>query len=283
MKNAAKEAHKHGVIHRLFFPEREASDDIHYEGNAMKRLLGYMKPHWRAMGICLLLVLVITALELYRPILIGNAIDEYITGDFQPGEMVQERFAGVLRAALWYVAVLVALFLCNRAQFLLMQKTGQEIVYHMRNEIFAHVESLTMRFFDITPVGKIVTRVTNDVESINEVFANVLVKLFRNAVKIIGLAGVMLSLNPRMALYSFVLLPLVAVLTFLSRQLSRRAFQITRTKLTALNTYLSEHLSGMKIIQIFGQEERKFGEFSGKNQELYKAGFRYMETDRLAP
>ena len=186
-----------------------------------------------------------------RSMLIGNAIDAYITGDYAPGEMAGERFAGVLRATGVYALVLIALFIGHRFQYLLMQKTGQEIIYGIRQDLFQHVESLTMRFFDITPVGKIVTRLTNDVESINDVFANILVRLFQNSIKIIGLAVIMLFLNPRMALLSFILVPLVAFLTWLSRTLSRKAYQVTRTRLTALNTYLSEHLSGMRIIQLF--------------------------------
>ena len=128
-----------------------------------------------------------------------------------------------------------------------------------------------MRFFDTTPVGKLVTRVTNDVESINEVFTDILIKLFRNVVKIAGLIVIMLSLNTRLALYSFVLLPIVLVLTVIFRLISRKTYRIVRTRLTAINTYLSEHLSGMKIIQVFGCEKQKLNEFSEKNDDLYKA------------
>ncbi len=265
----------------LFHARHEGNADIHYEGNAMARLMHYMKPHRKVLFLCLLLVLLSTVLDLYRPILIGNAIDEYITGSYAPGEQVAERFAGILRASGLYLLCLCALFLCHRFQFLFMQRTGQDIIYGVRQDLFQHVESLTMRFFDLTPVGKIVTRLTNDVESINDVFANILVKLFQNIIKILGLAVIMLTLNVRMALYSFVMLPLVAFLTVLSRTLSRRAFQITRTRLTALNTYLSEHLSGMRIIQIFHQESRKIQEFSENNEQLYRAGFREMMVNAL--
>ena len=276
-------------LRALLRPADDAdTSDIHYEGSAIRRILMYMKPHLRTFFICLALVLIATGLEIWRPIIIGDAIDEFITGqtsavvlsegrtEWAAGEMADARFRGVLIASAKYLLALVGLFLCNRFQFLMMQRMGQDIIYDMRNQIFTHIESLTMRFFDTTPVGKLVTRVTNDVESINEVFTDILIKLFRNVIKIVGLIVIMLSLNTRLALYSFILLPVVLVLTVIFRLISRRTYRMVRTRLTAINTYLSEHLSGMKIIQVFGCEEQKLDEFSGKNNDLYKAGFREM-------
>ncbi|MBR6966608.1 MAG: ABC transporter ATP-binding protein [Clostridia bacterium] len=254
----------------------------------MRRLIGYLKPHRRIFITCLVLVLALTALELVKPIIVGNAIDRYITGSknetlqaenrdqWEPGEQADERFSGVLASGALYLAVLLLLLGCNRMQMVLLQKMGQDIIYDLRVDLFRHMESLTMRFFDTTPVGKIVTRLTNDVEAINEVFANILVKLFQNVVKMLGLAVIMLALNVRMALYSFILLPVVAALTLLFRMISRKTYRLVRTRLTALNTFLSEHLSGMKLIRVFGREEQKFREFERKNGSLYNAGFREM-------
>ena len=266
----------------------EEQQDIHYEGNPMKRLLKYMKPYRRIFVICLVLVLALTGLELVKPIIIGDAIDRYITGEksevllaegreqWEAGEQAEERYSGVLKAGALYLGVLLLLFAFTRIQTLMLQKMGQDIIYDIRNELFTHVEKLIMRFFDTTPVGKIVTRLTNDVEAINEVFSNILVKLFRNVVKMIGLAVIMIAMNPRMALYSFVLVPVVAVMTLVFRLISRRTYRLMRTRLAALNTFLSEHLSGMKIIRVFGREERKYREFEEKNDSLYKASFREM-------
>ncbi|MBR6028657.1 MAG: ABC transporter ATP-binding protein [Clostridia bacterium] len=260
--------------------DHEGNADVHYQGNALKRLAAYLKPHRKTLIICFLLVLAVTVMDLYRPILIGRAIDDWIVGTegqaWEAGQEVGTRLRGVLTAGFWYLLMLVGLFVCTRAQALLMQKMGQDIVYDIRNSLFAHVQSLTMRFFDTTPVGKLVTRLTNDVEALNEVFSNMTVRLFQNVIKIVGLAAVMLALNPRMALWCFLLLPVVGVLTFVFRALSRRAYQLTRTRLTALNTYLSEHISGMRVIQLFGREKRKFEEFADKNGELYNAGFREL-------
>lgn len=260
---------------------RKPGEPAHGKGGTVMRMLSYLRPHIKTVAVCLLLVLVITALELYKPVLTGNAIDLYIAGDYAPGEAVEERFQGVLIAAAKYVGVLVVLFICtNRVQFLL-QRTGQSIVYEMRRELFEHIESLSMRFFDLTPVGKIVTRVTNDVEAVHELYANILVKLFRNAVKIIGLAVVMLALDVRMALLSFVMVPLITALTVVSRNLSLRANRANRTCLTALNTFLSEHLSGMKIIQIFHKEKEKYQEFSRHNQAFYQTSFRAIMVNAV--
>ncbi len=261
---------------KLFQTKKDDQEDLNYEGNAVIRMMSYMKPYLGTVAFCFLLVIIITVLELYKPILIGDAIDNFITGDYASGEMVQERFSGVLRASARYVGVLLLLFICNRIQYVLLQSTGQKIIYEIRNELFAHVESLSMRFFDLTPVGKIVTRITNDVEALNDMYSNILIKLFKNLIKILGLAAVMLMLNVRMALLSFVLVPAIVVLTVIFKRISRRTYQITRTKITALNTFLSENLSGMKIIQIFHREEKKKEEFEEKSEELYRANYREL-------
>ena len=120
------------------------------------------------------------------------------------------------------------------------------------------------------------TRVSNDVEALNEMYSDILVKLFRNIIKIIGLAAVMLVYDYKLALFSFILLPIVILLTVFFRRMARKIYRIYRTRLTDLNTFLSEHLSGMRIIQIFGREERKYEEFHDKNKKLYKAFYNEM-------
>ncbi len=274
---------KPNLFEKLFsgLKQDESTSDIRYEGSIASRLKAMMVPHKKVFLICLALMLVCTVLDLYRPMVIGNAIDQYITGDYQPGEQAAERMSGLYRSAVVYVGLLILLFVCSRTQHLLMQRMGQDIVYDLRNDLFRHVESLSMRFFDLTPVGKVVTRITNDVEAIHEVFANILVNLIQNFIKIMGYMVVMFVLNPRMALYSVLMVPIAAVLTVVFRTLSRKAFRVTKTKLTALNTYLSEHLSGMRIIQIFAQESRKHREFREKNQELYQAGFRELMINAI--
>lgn len=311
------------------------------------------------MTLATVLVLFIIAVELYRPIIIGNAIDQYINGYYHPyveadvsasdavnwnglvlsrdqavskadsasfyqiflwkdhyymaenltraectalqnadtsvlknyvregaqkltsndlKVLRQNDFKGILKAGILFLLLLFSGFFLNLADTWLLQKMGQQIVYKLREETFTHIHSLSLSFFNITPVGKLVTRVSNDTEAVNELFSTILVKLFKNVVKIIGYAVVMLSINVKMASISFLLLPLVAILTFVFRHLSRKAYQITRNKITELNTFLSEHISGMKLIQIFAREKEKYSEFEGKSMELYRANFREIMT-----
>lgn len=323
----------------------------------MKRLLSYLKPHIWTMVTATLLVLLIIVVELYRPIIIGNAIDEHINGYYAPyvettadakgavaykgkyvthdfseedaaiqetgyyqivlydnryymvenisleetvrlasaeGDMMEQYvqagavlldrndlialrhydFVGILYAAALYLLMLFLGFVFNALDTWLLQKMGQRIIYQMREEVFSHIHSLSLSFFNTTPVGKLVTRVSNDTEAVNELFTTILVKLFKNSVKIVGYAVVMLSIDVKLALVSFSLLPLVTALTFLFRKLSRKAYQITRNKITEINTFLSEHISGMKLIQVFAKEEEKYKEFEQKSMELFRANWR---------
>lgn len=231
------------------------------------RLIAYMKPYAHWVIFALLLVLGLTSFDLYRPMLVGDAIDTFgANGDYDV----------IIATAIKYAVVLALSFAFNIAQTWILQKTGQNIILQIRKDLYRHIQSLGSRYFDITPVGKLVTRVTNDVEALNEMYSGILVQLFRNIVKIVGLAGVMLVLDVRLAAISFVLMPLVIGLTVLCQKIARNIYRLYRTRLTDINTFLSEHLSGMKIIQIFGRQERKFEEFHDKNTKLYKAFYREM-------
>ena len=333
-----------------------------YSGSIVTRLLTYVRPYIKQMVLSVVLVLLITVFELYKPILIGDAIDIYIEGYNTPYgvveesdlyfegqylskdvenatsynqivlyeeeyyyftnlnkeesntlyEMTQDTFdATVLKAndvskllvgeftgaklnseqlevlrkddingmiytGIIYVIVLILNLICSFSQTWILQLTGQNIIYKIRNELFHHIHSLPLRYFDINPVGKIVTRVTNDVEGLHEMYANIIVRLFQSSVKIIGLAIVMLSINLQLALYSFILLPIIGGLTYLNNKLSRKLHRDIRNKVSSLNTFLSENISGMKIIQIFANEKLKYKEFTDRTHELYKANFRQI-------
>jgi len=241
--------------------------ESNYKGSALLHLLSYMIPYTGWVLLSLALVLALTGIDLYRPTLIGNAVDTFeAEGDY----------GIIIDTSIKYGIVLVLSFIFNISQTWILQKTGQSIIHTVRKELYAHIQSLSSRYFDLTPVGKLVTRVTNDVEALNEMYSGILVKLFRNIIKIIGLAAVMLLMDWRLALISFVLLPVVAVLTVVFRKIARETYRLSRTRLTDINTFLSENISGMRIIQIFGREQRKFEEFDDKNRKLYKAYYREM-------
>ena len=244
-----------------------SSIEENVQGPVLGRLLKYAAPYWWQFVICLLLVLGITVIEIYRPILTGKAIDLF---------SVSADFSEIALLSVQYIIVLVLGFLFNFLNTWILQLTGQTIIYNIRQEVFEHIHNLSMRFFDITPVGKIVTRVTNDVEALNEMYTQILVRLIKNIAKIIGLMVVMFMLNAKLALLALCLMPLIVVLTIVFKSISKTTYRIVRTKLTALNTYLSEHLSGMKVIQIFAKEKEKDMEFKDRARDLFHASYREM-------
>lgn len=245
----------------------EDNVEAKYNGNALLRLLTYAKPYAFWIALALALVLALTWFELYRSILVGDAINLFeANGDYDV----------IVDTAIKYSIILVLGFAFNVAQTWILQKLGQNIILQVRKELYVHIQSLSSRYFDLTPVGKLVTRVSNDVEALDEMYSGILVKLFKNIVMIIGLAAVMLFYDYKLALLSFTLLPVVILLTVVFRRLARKIYRLYRTRLTDLNTFLSEHLSGMRIIQIFGRERRKYEEFHGKNHKLYRAFYTEM-------
>ena len=245
--------------------EIEYEKSIH--GSVFLRLMKYAVPYLGWFLLAFVLVLAITGFELLRPALLGKAIDLFAQ---------KSDFSAIKNTAIIYIIVLAGSFICNMAQTWILQLTGQNIIYNIRQEVFEHIHKLSLRFFDITPVGKIVTRVTNDVEALHEMFATILVKLIKNIVKIVGLAIVMLVINVKIALFAFLVLPVIFALTWCFKRVSRATYRIARSKITSLNTYLSEHLSGMKLIQIFAREKEKNAEFRMKSEDLYYANNREM-------
>ena len=228
----------------------------------MNRLLSYLKPHTGKVIIACFLVVFIVISELARPVIIGEAIDDdIVTGDF----------SGLINKAVLYFIMLLMGFLFNWLVNVVLQKVGQDIVYEIRRQTYEHIHGMNMRFFNEQPVGKLTTRVTNDSDAISELFANILIKLFKNGIKILGYVVVMLMINVRMALISFVTLPVVVLVTWVMRKYARKAYDDIRTRLTELNTYLSEHLMGMKLTQVFNMEPVEVRKFNARSGDLYRA------------
>ncbi|MBR4158401.1 MAG: ABC transporter ATP-binding protein [Oscillospiraceae bacterium] len=187
-------------------------------------------------------------------------------------------YSGIKRIALIYTIVLLITVACDLTRQYLLQKLGQDVIFTIRQEVFEHVHTLHARFFDTNPVGRIVTRVTNDVESLNQMYTQVIINLFSNSVLILGYAIVMLGKNWRLALLCFAFLPVIFVLTLWFRKLARKVYRIVRTKVSSLNTFLSENISGMKLIQLFAREDVKADEFKERTGDLYKSQMRELKV-----
>ena len=183
---------------------------------------------------------------------------------------------GILRIGLTYALSILIYALCNITQAFLLQKTGQAVVYDIRNELFEHTHSLPLRFFDTHPVGQTVTRITNDVEALSRLFSDVLVSVVANVARIIGYLVVLFCISVTMSVRTLILIPLVFVLTAVFQVLFRKAYRLIRTKVSGLNTFLSEHISGMKLIQLFAREDHKYDQLKDTTADLYRSRMREL-------
>lgn len=237
------------------FHEEEALGKA-YDSRLMKRLLRYLRPYrWQVVAAVIMLILA-SGLELVGPYLTAVAIDKAIpAGDL--------RLITVL-ATIYAVALAVALLL-SYLQTLLATWIGQKVMYDLRTEIFAHLQRLSLRFFDRNPVGRLMTRVTSDVEVLNEMFTSGVVAIFGDVFTLLFIVGVMLAMNWKLALVSFTVLPLVWIVAMIFRLKVRRAYRDIRVKLARINAFLQERITGMSTVQLFGQEEREAKKFHNIN------------------
>lgn len=224
-----------------------------------KRLLVYAKPHAGAFAAVLLLMLFSIAYDIVSPLLVGK-IEDMIKDDFEMSHLVS--------MVIVYAGILVVSLICSYIQAIILQKTGQRIISKLREDLFAHIESLSHAQLSATPVGKLVTRVTNDTYAVSMMFTNILVNLVKNCFVIVGVLAAMLCLNYELTLMVMCFVPFIVLFTVIFRKFTRRAYRKVKDATTDINTFLSENLSGMKIIQIFNREERKKSEFDEKNDAL---------------
>ncbi len=227
-----------------------------------KRLLAYVKPYWKNFVLVLLVMLFSIAYDIISPLIIGN-IEEMMKADFE--------LAPLWAAVIVYAAIIVVSLVCTYIQAIALQVTGQKIISNIREDLFVHIESLSHAQLNTMPVGKLVTRVTNDTNAISMMFTNIIVNLVKNCFIIIGVLVAMMCLNYQLTLMVLCFVPFIVLFTVIFRKFSRRAYRRVKDATTDINTFLSENLSGMKIIQIFNREERKKEEFDEKNIALGKA------------
>ena len=238
------------------------------DGEILRRLLAYAKPYWRSFLLAFAIMLFSIGYDIVSPLLLGQ-IQKTITADNFP------------LSDLWlyvgcYAGILVVSLVCSYFQSLILQKTGQKIIATLREDLFTHVESLSHEQLNTIPVGKLVTRVTNDVDAVSMLFTGSIVDLLKNFLIIFGVLIAMLMLNVQLTLMVLCFVPFILLFTTIFRKFSRREYRRVKDAITDINTYLSENLSGMKITQIFNREEKKMQEFSEKNTRLEKASHRQI-------
>lgn len=236
------------------------------DSEIIKRLLVYARPYAKSFIVVFFLMLFSIAHEIVSPLILGELTDTVGSND---GFELSYLFVSIAV----YASILIVSLACTYAQSLILQRTGQRIVSNIREDLFAHIEKLSHDQLNKIPVGTLVTRVTNDTNAISVTFTNIMVNLIKNCFIIIGVLTAMLMLNYMLTLMILCFVPFVVLFTVIFRKFSRRAHRRVKDGTTDINIFLSENLSGMKIIQIFNREERKKNEFEEKNRELGKAKF----------
>jgi ATP-binding cassette subfamily B protein len=233
-----------------------------YDSKLMKRLLTFVKPYKKYVILAILLNLVVAGLGPLRPYLIKVAVDDYI---------INKNYDGLFNISILLIG---ALFFQSVIQYVLTyftQLMGQKIIFDLRIKVFAHVQKLSLKYFDKTPIGRIVTRVTNDVESLNDLFSSGIVMIFSDVFIILWIFGFMFFMSWKLALITLSVLPFLFYATFLFRKKVREAYRNVRHHLAKLNSYMQEHITGINIVQIFNKEEEELKKFSAINSDYRKA------------
>ena len=232
------------------------------DGQIVKRLLGYAKPYVKHFALVFFIMLFSIVYDLVSPLIIGELI-ETVQGEFELRYLFT--MVGI------YAGILIVSLICTYLQAMILQKIGQKILSAMRMDVFSHIEKLSHEQLNNIPVGKLVTRVSNDPNAISYMFTNILVTLVKNVMVVFGVLGAMLMLNYVLTLMVLCFVPFIVLFTVIFRKFSRKVHRKVSDATTDINTYLSENLSGIKITQIFNQEDRKMEDFLVKSANLQKA------------
>lgn len=244
------------------------------DGEILRRLFAYAKPYWAKFLLVLFLMLFSIAYDIISPLIVG-AIEELVAADFALSRL----FASVAV----YAGVLVFSMASTYFQAVILQRVGQRIISDLREDLFTHIESLSHEQLNEIPVGKLVTRVTNDTNAISMMFTNLLVNLIKNAFVILGILVAMLCLNYALTLMVLCFVPFIVIFTVIFRKFSRRAYRKVKDATTDINTYLSENLSGIKVTQIFGREDEKMAEFYQKARPFPRSRRNRFCVRRIPP
>lgn len=234
------------------------------DSEIIRRTLTYIRPHKKKFILAIIFMLFVIALELMVPYLSG-----LIIGKLSHPE--NTKYLTILALSIGYLGSILTSLFFMYFETMILQKAGQSIVYQLREDVFHHIESLSIDQINSIPIGKLVSRVTSDTNAINDLYTNILINLLKNILSLFGIFAMMLALNYQLALYMLIFVPVVGGLSYAYRALSKKSYRRVRHSITAMNAFLNENLSGMKITQIFHQEKRKENEFIQVNEEVVKA------------
>src|ERR1039457_998264 len=242
-----------------------------YDGRLMRRLLKYLRPYRWHVVVALAAIILKSVLDVLGPFLTMIAIDKYLAKSPNSHSWIGDRLSstpltGIAQIGGLYVGVLFFTFTLQFIQTYLMQWTGQKVMFDLRQQIFRHLQHIHVAFFDKNPVGRLVTRVTTDVDALNEMFTSGVVSIFEDVFVLLGILGIMLCMNWKLALITFAVLPFIVVATKLFRDKVRDSYRRIRTAIARINSYLQEHVSGMVVLQLFNRERKAYQRFSEINR-----------------
>src|SRR5437773_8155217 len=229
-----------------------------YDARLMRRLLEYLRPYWRAVAVALVAILAGSLAELAQPYLMKVAIDRYIA----VGQL-----EGLERLAVLYLLVLLVEFVADYGQTWTMQLTGQRMMFDLRMAVYRHLQRLDLRYYDRNPVGRLMTRVTSDVDLLNDLFTSGVVTAFGDVLMLVGIMATMLWMNWRLALVSFAVLPLIVLITQWFRRNVRELYRVVRGWIARINAFLQENITGMATVQLFRREALNFARFEEINSQ----------------
>jgi len=240
-----------------------------YDRKLMRRILGYLRPYRGLVVVSIILILLVSVLQLAPPYLTKIAIDRYLSPD-APIE-VSERFAGLLKIVGIFLLVLLAAFVTSYSQIYVMAYVGQRVMFDLRMQIFRHLQNKEVAYFDKNPVGRLMTRLTSDVEVLNETFTSGVVAIFLDLFTLIGIMIVLCYLNLKLALVTFTVVPFLFIAAAIFRKRIRTTYREIRKRVAAINAFLQENITGMSVVQIFNREDAQFDRFSVRNTRLYRS------------
>jgi ATP-binding cassette, subfamily B, multidrug efflux pump len=260
------------------FHDEEALD-VSYDRAILTWLLRYARPQWRALAACVVMLLCLSALQLAQPSIIRLAIDRAIApAGTSAGSGAGKLLAQLQPLVLLYLGSVIAIVGVQYLQSYWLRRTGQRIITAIRRDAFAHLETLSLAYFDSRPVGRIVTRVTNDIEALSEMYTSILVNLFRDVFFIVGALVLLLRLDARLSLVALGAVPLVVITAIAFRRVSRTAYREMRLRLARINAMLAETFSGVRVVQVFNRQTKGSDEFRTVNDAFYGAAMHVIRV-----